>query len=71
MIRIIIERHAFDNYLGHEQRDFVTRDVHLPEIEALLRRGGKGDYGFESWRFIGVEIIEPSEQPSADKKGKT
>jgi hypothetical protein len=58
MIRAIIERHAYDFNSGLEERDYTTIDVNIPEIETLLRKGGKGEIGFEKWRFIGVEIID-------------
>lgn len=42
---------------GIDRRDYVTVDVELPELEALLKRGGHGEGGFESWRLLGAEIL--------------
>lgn len=58
MIRLIVECHESDFHSGLERRDFRTLDVELPELEALLRRGGRGEMGFESWRLLGAEVLE-------------
>jgi hypothetical protein len=56
MVRLIVECHEADFNSGLERRDYVTLDVELPELEALLKRGGKGEMGFESWRLLGAEL---------------
>lgn len=58
MIRFIVERHEMDYEAGFERRDFRTLDIDLPQLEKLLRRGGRYHGGYESWRLLGVEIID-------------
>ena len=60
MIRFIVECHEMQYGPGIDRRDFVTLDVDLPELEAMLLRGGKGEGGFESWRLLGAEILPPN-----------
>ena len=62
MIRLIIECHEVDANVGIERKDYTTLDVELPELEALLKRGGKGPMGFESWRLLGAEVLTPNDQ---------
>ena len=57
MLRFIVERHEVDNNVNSNTRDYVTLDVDIPELEVILRRGGSGEMGFESWRLIGAEIL--------------
>lgn len=57
MIRLIVECHEVDANVGIERKDYTTIDVELPELEALLKRGGKGPMGFESWRLVGAEVL--------------
>ncbi len=58
MIRFVIEKHEVQYGPGLDRRDYLTLDLDLPELEGLLRRGGKGEGGFESWRLLGAEILE-------------
>lgn len=57
MIRFVVECHEMQYGPGIDRRDYVTVDVELPELEALLTRGGRGEGGFESWRLLGAEIL--------------
>ena len=57
MIRLVVECHEMQYGPGIDRRDYVTVDVELPELEALLKRGGRGEDGFESWRLLGAEIL--------------
>lgn len=57
MIRFVVECHEMYYGPGIDRRDYVTVDVELPELEALLTRGGKGEGGFESWRLLGAEVL--------------
>ena len=57
MIRFVVECHEMQYGPGIDRRDYVTVDVELPELEALLKRGGCGEGGFESWRLLGAEIL--------------
>ena len=56
MIRFIVECHEMVFDSGLNRNEYTTIDVELPELEALLVRGGKGPGGFESWRLIGAEV---------------
>ena len=57
MIRFVIEVHEMQYGPGIDCRDYVTLDVDLPELESMLKRGGKGEGGFESWRLLGAEVL--------------
>ena len=57
MIRFVVECHEMQYGPGIDRRDYVTVDVELPELEALLTRGGRGEGGFESWRLLGAEVL--------------
>lgn len=59
MLRFVIERHEMDFNSGMDLRDLKTVDVDIPQLEELLRRGGRGEMGFESWQLRGVEILNP------------
>ena len=58
MIRFVIQRHEQDHNSGMEQRTFHTLDIDVPQLEAMLRQGGRGEMGFEVWQLLGVELIE-------------
>jgi hypothetical protein len=58
MLRFIVECHEFDFNTGMERKDIVTLDHTMPKLEAMLKKGGQGPSGFESWRLLGVEILE-------------
>ena len=60
MIRFVVECHEMQYGPGIDRRDYVTVDMELPERESLLERGGKGEGGFESWRLLGAEILQPN-----------
>ena len=57
MIRFVIEVHETQYGPGIDRRDYVTLDVDLPELESMLKRGGKGEGGCESWRLLGAEVL--------------
>ena len=57
MIRFVVEVHEMQYGPGIDRRDYVTLDVDIPELEAMLKRGGKGEGGFESWRLLCVEVL--------------
>lgn len=60
MIRFIVERHEQDHYAGIDDKDFYTLDIDVPNLEKMLRQGGRGEGGFEKWKLIGVELLEGS-----------
>ena len=62
MIRFVVECHEMQYGPGIDRRDYVTVDVELPELEALLKRGGRGEGGFGSWRLLGAEILPANAQ---------
>lgn len=70
MIRFVIECHKRQYDPGIERRDYVTVDVELPELEALLKRGGHGEGGFESWRLLGAEILPANASCAAQNPAK-
>ncbi len=62
MIRFVVEVHEMQFGPGIDRRDYVTLDVDLPELEGMLKRGGRGEGGFESWQLLGAEVL-PSNGP--------
>ena len=72
MIRFVVECHEMQYGPGIDRRDYVTVDVELPELEALLTRGGKAEGGFESWRLLGAEVLPADEvqRPAAPADGR-
>lgn len=64
MLRFIVQRHEVDCGPCFERRDFFTLDIEVPQLEAMLRRGGKGEMGFDSWTLQGVEIMEVPDEPN-------
>ena len=69
MIRFIVERHHADHNVGFERRDIITLDKDLPDLEAMLRKGGYGEMGFDSWRLLGAEVIDAAPREGG-KEGK-
>ena len=65
MIRLIVECHEADFNIGTERKTYVTIDTELPELERLLKRGGKGEMGFESWQLLGAEVFT---KPGVERK---
>jgi hypothetical protein len=65
MIRFIVECHEQDHNSGLERRTFKTVDADVPELERLLRCGGRGEMGFEVWQLRGAEVLEQPEPEQA------
>ena len=57
MLRFIIERHEADYNNNINRKDISTIEADVPELELLLKQGGTGPMGFESYQLIGVEEI--------------
>ncbi|MCP1117008.1 hypothetical protein [Robbsia andropogonis] len=57
MIRFIIKRRSFDQHIDLNTETFYTVDCDVPELEAVLSRGGHGPSGFEMHDLFGVEIL--------------
>lgn len=68
MIRFIVQRHEQDHNSGLERHDFVTVDVSVPELERLLRQGGRGEMGFENWQLLGAELLEEQDTVQMPRK---
>ena len=69
MIRFILKR-RMDNSYDCVTAKFETVDVDVPELEALLRRGGQGvgGPGYDITELFGVEVL--AAQPSGDDGGR-
>ena len=60
MIRFIIKRKVLDRNSECESERFETLDVDVPELEAVLLRGGTGMSAHDISHLVGVEIREAS-----------
>ena len=69
MLRFILERSETDANIGLVSRGHYTIDVDVPEIEAALQRGGRGEAGFEFHELVGVEVLPPNEKLSDAEPG--
>lgn len=72
MIRFIISHTAYNgNPEGHYERRMQTLDADVPELEAVLRSGGR-DFGngtFELASLVGVEVRHADEKNEHHSKG--
>lgn len=61
MIRFILKR-RMDNSYDCVSAHFETVDVDVPELEAMLRRGGQniGGPGYDITELVGVEVLPPA-----------
>lgn len=60
MIRFILKRRVRDNVSGYDETSIHSVDIDVPELEALLSRGGSGENGFDFTALYGVELREPA-----------
>lgn len=65
MLRFIIKRHQGDAYSGLNETAFFTVDADVPELEAMLTRGGMGGPSFDAYTLTGVEILRVESAESA------
>ncbi len=65
MLRFIVKRHEMHFESGLDRTDYCTLDIAAPELETILKSGGQGPGGFESWSLVGVEVM-----PSKGEEGK-
>jgi len=56
VIRFIIKRKVLDRHSECESERFETLDVDVPELEAVLLRGGTGMNEHDISHLVGVEI---------------
>ena len=66
MIRFILTRRFSDTHIDMgEIKTFITVDADVPELEAMLSRGGYGNAGFEFISVTGCEVLspQPKEKP--------
>jgi hypothetical protein len=59
MLRFILKR-SEANY-EYNRTSLETHDLWVPELEALLLRGGKGDCGHDMTELVGVEVLSADE----------
>ena len=58
MLRAILKWSTLSESTGGQlQTQLFTVDFDAPEVEAELRRGGRGEMGFERVCLEGVEVI--------------
>ena len=57
MIRFILKRRVHLRGSGLKGEDFVTIDVAVPELEAMLKRGGHDDYSYDTTDLVGAELL--------------
>ena len=59
MIRFILKRRILRSGNQFFSSDFETLDIDVPELEAILRRGGADEFSYDTTDFIGIEIKGP------------
>lgn len=57
MIRFILKRKTQDTYNGMQGESYETILLDVPELEALLIRGGCGEQGYDQTDLLGAEIV--------------
>lgn len=59
MLRFILRRSVFNPNDGMAEPRVVmyTVDADVPELEELLRSGGRGDFGHDLTTLVGVEVL--------------
>jgi len=60
MLRFILKAKRRDDISGYCGETFYTIDGDLVSLEAVLKKGGFGENGYEAHELVGVEIIEPT-----------
>lgn len=65
MIRFVLRRQRVE--LDWRSTTLETLDVDLPELEAILTRGGYGPEGCDLTELIGAEIVRPKGGPVDDR----
>ena len=58
MIRFILKVKSRNEITGYCGEHLYTIDNDLVALEAALRRGGSGEYGYEAHELIGVEVLD-------------
>lgn len=56
MLRFILKRTVSDRHSGLQSEHFETVDIDVPELQALLLRGGSGMDEYDFTQLVGVEI---------------
>ena len=57
MLRFIIKRKVKCQYNGGEEEVFETVDAEVPGVEAMLRRGGFSEGGYDYSHLVGIELL--------------
>lgn len=68
MIRFVLKMSERNAIAGYDREALVTVDADVPSLEALLKRGGHGENGFEIWQLLGAEVIDAALSASAEGK---
>lgn len=58
MIRFILRQQYVDTNLGQDSVYHFTLDADVPELERLLRAGGRSETSFKETTIVGVEILQ-------------
>lgn len=64
MIRFIIKRRSYDGHIDMRDEALYTVDCDVPELEAKLRNGGHGPYGFTINELMGAELLDAAPEES-------
>ena len=56
MLRFILKREVKDGFNGLVSEGYQTLDLNVPELEAILQRGGFSETAYDQTTLIGVEI---------------
>ena len=61
MLRFILQRSHQDEHNGASGTTWETFDCDVPNLEAMLKRGGRSEGGHDLTHMVGVEILNPVE----------
>lgn len=68
MIRFILRGKRFSELDGLRTEGLFTHDIECPELEVLLREGGRGGGGYHINELVGAEVLP---DPAIPRHGKT
>lgn len=63
MIRFILRHENCCAHTDMRTSNLFTVDIDVPELEALVNRGGHGPSGFDYTHLVGIEVLPTRSTP--------